>query len=131
MYPFTKNPPPLSHLEFYVLLALAHGDAHGYHLKTKVEEFSMGSIKPLDGTIYPLISRMSDQGLIEIAGAQPTGSSGKNRMHYSLGHHGRTALRYELDRIRHATAIAPSAGLLDQPVPTDVEILLQDFDPTT
>lgn len=127
MNPFTELPPSVPAQQFYVLLVLAHGDAHVYKIKHKVEEFSKGSVKLQDGTIYPLVTRMCERGLIELAGPQPAGSSGKPRMHYSLGHHGRTALRYELDRLQHAIAIAQSAGLLDQPAPTDVDILLADF----
>ena len=56
-----------------------------YEIKRRVEDNSLGSI------------------LIEIAGPQPAGSSGKP-MHYSLGHHGRTALRHELERLSHAIA---------------------------
>ena len=94
---------------------LAYDDSHIYKIKHKIEEFSKGSLALRDGTIYRLVNRMCERGLIELAGPQPAGTSGKPRMHYSLGHHGRTALQYELERLKHAIAIAESAGLLDQP----------------
>ena len=70
---------------------------------------------------------MSEQGLIELAGEYPTPEKRHKSMHYSLSHHGRTALRYELDRLEHAIKIARSAGLLDQPPPTEVELLLAGY----
>lgn len=123
----THLPPPITTNEFYVLLALAQDDAHGYGIKTKIWKDSLSAIKLGDGTIYDLVRRMCERGLIEMVGEKPIGQSGKSRITYSLGHHGRTALRYELERLKHAMAIAESAGLLGEPVPTDMDRLLQEF----
>ena len=106
-------PRRISRNEFYVLLVLAQGDAHPYKIKHKIREYSKGSIKLGDGTVYNLIKRMAGRGLIELGGEYPTDDSGRTTMHYSLGHHGRTALRYELERLQHAIKVAESAGLLE------------------
>jgi len=125
----THFPPPITTYEFYVLLALSQDDAHAYRIKTKIWKDSLGAVKLGDGTIYGLVRRMCERGLIEMAVDKPIGHSGKSRITYSLGHHGRTALRYDLERLKHALAIAESAGLMGEPVPTDPDLdrLLQEF----
>jgi DNA-binding PadR family transcriptional regulator len=127
MYPFTELPAPISIIEFYILLTLAYGDAHAYKIKYTIVNFSKGSLKIRDGTFYRVLNRMADQGMIEVAGIKQPITGRQRRMHYSLGHHGRRALRFELDRLEHTLALAKSAGLLDSPPPTPVDMLLEDM----
>ena len=93
----------------------------------KIKEYSLGSVKISDATLSKNLARMSYRGEIELAGSYETYSNLQRRMHYSLGHHGRRALRFELDRLEHTLALAKSAGLLDSPPPTPVDMLLEDM----
>ena len=121
------QPAPLSHYEFYVLLALVREDAHPYKIKGRIWKDSLGSIELRDGTLYRLISKMCEEALIEIACDQYTARSDKPRLHYGITHHGRKALRHELTRIKHATELANSLGLYEQPVPTALDELLENL----
>jgi DNA-binding PadR family transcriptional regulator len=127
MHAFNPLPAPLTPYEFHVLFALRHGPAHAYKIKAQIWKDTRGGIQLGDSTLYPLIRRMSETGLIELAGQQPTGTAGKPPAHYMLGHHGHADLRIELERLQHTVAIAKAAGLYDQPVPSDVDRLLQSL----
>jgi DNA-binding PadR family transcriptional regulator len=116
------KPPPTA--EFYILLALARQEAHPYRIKHVVAEYSLGSVQLSDGSLHRHITRMCAEGLIEFAGPQSTGTAGQPRMHYSLGHHGRARLRQELERYKHAVAIARHADLYELPLPTEVDRLI-------
>ena len=56
---------PLTPSRLYILLALAQTPHHGYRLKGAINNLSLGSIQLADGSLYPLLTRMFDEGLIE------------------------------------------------------------------
>ena len=56
---------PLTPLAFQVLLALADGDRHGYGIIREVDERTDGLIKLRTGTLYTMLQRLLDEGLIE------------------------------------------------------------------
>jgi DNA-binding PadR family transcriptional regulator len=119
MYPWTHLPPPLSTREFYILFALARQESRAYRLKGEIEKDSLGSLKISDGTIYPLLVKLHDEGLIDLA-------DGSNRQHrrYSISEGGRIRLREELQRLNHVVKVSESAGLLENEMPTDIARLL-------
>jgi PadR family transcriptional regulator PadR len=127
MYTYPPLFPALPNQTFYVLLALSRGEAYAYAIGAIAINDSLGTIKMGDGTLYPLLKRMSEDRLIEEAGLQPAGKSGKDRMHYRLTQEGRFCLEEEAKRFRHAVKIAEAAGLLNNPVPTEIRRLLNNL----
>lgn len=99
-YPDENLPKALSHAEFYVLLALSRGPLSRYALKAVVRNDSLGSVVPQDGYIYPLIRKMHDESLNELAEASSSGG-----LEYQLSDYGLEALANEATRLRHALAI--------------------------
>lgn len=66
----TQPPDPRSFLPltahaFQVLLALSDEDRHGYGIIREVEDRTDGVIRLRTGTLYTLLQRLLDEGLIE------------------------------------------------------------------
>ena len=56
---------PLTHLVYYLFLALAESPAHPYALVQRIREGSDGAVDPGTGSFYSIIRRAVDDGLIE------------------------------------------------------------------
>jgi DNA-binding PadR family transcriptional regulator len=106
---------PLSPRAFYILLALAEEEAHGYALAKRIESTSGGTVKLTGGTLYPLIKQMLADGWIAETSAAP---GDPRRRAYRLTARGRRVGQAEAARladvVRSARAcnFLPSAGLV-------------------
>jgi DNA-binding PadR family transcriptional regulator len=116
--------PPLSHGEFYLLQVLSLGEGHAYSLRGRVASLSLRAINPSSGTFSPLLTRLHDQGYIDILGNKPAGKSGAQRRHYGISELGVLRLKEELVRLRHAVKTAENAGLFADEIPLDIQKLL-------
>ena len=69
----TKRDPqsllPLTPAMFYVLVALADGQTHGYAILKDVEALTNGSVRLSTGTLYGIIKRLLGDGLIRESGS--------------------------------------------------------------
>ena len=109
---------PLTPAVFYILLALASGEKHGYEIMKQVKADSDGNVKMGSGTLYGSIKRMLADNLIEEAGdkVNPTVDD-QRRRYYRLTALGRRALNLEMQRYIQAVSIAQKRNLLsDQPL---------------
>jgi DNA-binding PadR family transcriptional regulator len=77
--------------EFEVLLALAAGDRHGYGL--------MSEIRIGPGTLYTLLDRMLERGLVRESPQRPSPGEDQRRRYYRLTKAGRRDLAAEVDRL--------------------------------
>jgi DNA-binding PadR family transcriptional regulator len=69
--------------ELLVMAAIARGAGHGYQLALDVEEKSGGAFRFNHGTLYPILHRLEERGLV--AGAWSDDSSGgRRRKSYAL-----------------------------------------------
>lgn len=91
---------PLTPLAFQVLLALAGTDRHGYGIIREVDERTDGLIRLRTGTLYTLLQRLIDEGLIEDA-PTPAGETtdDSRRKYYRLTELGRSVLSAEARRL--------------------------------
>jgi PadR family transcriptional regulator PadR len=80
--------------EVLILAILAGGAKHGYQLALELEERSDGFFRLNHGTLYPILHKLENDGLIRGAWSEE-GPRGK-RKRYSLTAKGR---RYHADRI--------------------------------
>src|SRR5690349_459998 len=87
---------PLTHLTFYLLLALAEAPAHGYALVQRIRERSGGLVDPGTGSFYSIIRRAVDSGLIRED--DTPGTSGRRRC-FALTPLGGAVLRTEHRRL--------------------------------
>ncbi len=100
----------------FVLAALSAGELHGYGIARDAEELSEGKVRLSAGTLYGVLTRLSEQGLIEQTREEDVG--GRRRRYYALTGSGATALRDETARMRAtADALSARAALRAQPIP--------------
>lgn len=99
---------PLSNLEYHVLLALAREALYGYALKEAVVRESGGAQTPRAGSLYRVLARLMDRGLVEeVEPAEPaTPHPGLERKYYGLTRRGREVLKMEAARLRKVAGLA-------------------------
>ena len=98
---------PLSPPVFHVLLSLAQGERHGYLIMKEVEERTGGAVRLSTGTLYGLIKRLLDSGLIaEVPASDP------RRRAYTLTTFGRAVARAEAERLESLVDAARDSRLL-------------------
>ncbi len=100
---------PLAPAVFHILLALADCDAHGYRIRADVIERSNGALKLDPGSLYRLIARLSDDGLIDEAPSRPTADEDdERRRYYRLTPVGKRLLTEETDRMADLVRVSRS-----------------------
>ena len=98
---------PLSALDFQVLLVLSGRPLHGYGI-VRATERAFPEQPAVDvGSLYRIISRMEDSGLIsEVGRPADVAASGRKRRFYALTDLGVAVLRAETERVRSLLATA-------------------------
>jgi DNA-binding PadR family transcriptional regulator len=89
---------PLKPADFHILLALANGSRHGYGIMKEVARESGGGVRLEIGSLYRLLGRLLEAGLIEDADGD------ERRRYYRISRLGRRVLKAEAERL---------AGLVD------------------
>ncbi len=100
---------PLTPAMFYVLVALADGQTHGYAILKEVEQLTSGAVRLSTGTLYGIIKRLLADGLIREAAL--TAKDDERRRSYDLTAFGRDVARAEAARLEHTLAIARRKAL--------------------
>jgi DNA-binding PadR family transcriptional regulator len=101
---------PLGAATFYILLALAGNDRHGYAIAKEVEEQTGGTVKLGPGTLYRLIKQLTIDGWIAEVGG--TDDDRERRRVYRLTPRGRRIAQAEAQRLDALVGIARSRRLL-------------------
>jgi DNA-binding PadR family transcriptional regulator len=107
--------PPLTALEFHILLVLAKKTLHGYAMLKGIEGESGGAVSPEVGTLYRVLARMMSSGLVEETSAPasaPRVHRGRSRRYYRLTREGRALLKAEARRLASAVEIARIRAIL-------------------
>ncbi len=97
---------PLTPLVFYFLFTMRDGKKHGYGIMQRVRKDTDGLIKIGPGSVYGLIKKMLDEGVIEEvandadADLYPTFQE-QNRRYYQLTAAGNVLLSQEIARLYH------------------------------
>jgi len=107
----TRREPdlPLSPTDFHVLLVLADRELYGYGILKAVEEESGGAVSPGTGSLYRILARLIDSGLVgetEAPADAPEVSPGRPRKYYRITARGREALAAEARRLGAALELA-------------------------
>ena len=89
------------HLDLLLLTALEGGPAHGYAVVKEVRGRSGGVLELAEGTAYPALHRLEQDGLIESEWSE---ASGRRRRVYRLTRRGRKALSGEREEWRRFSA---------------------------
>lgn len=103
---------PLAPAVYLILLALADGDAHGYRIRAEVIDRSGGTLTLDPGSLYRLIARLSDDGLIGEAPTRPKADEDdERRRYYRLTPLGKRLLQAETNRMADLVAVARSKAI--------------------
>jgi DNA-binding PadR family transcriptional regulator len=100
---------PLSQAMFYVLVALADGQTHGYAILKDVAQLTSGEVRLSTGTLYGIIKRLLADGLVHERSADDP-----RRRAYELTAFGRDVAKAEAMRLEQTLAIAKRKALFKQ-----------------
>jgi DNA-binding PadR family transcriptional regulator len=104
---------PLTPAMFHVLLALAGDDLHGYAILKEVELRTTGKVRLSTGTLYGIIKRLLNDGLItELRSRPPEADDDERRRYYRLTPQGRQVATAEAERMDEILSVARSRNLL-------------------
>ena len=104
---------PLTPAVFYILLALADCERHGYGIMQEIIAHTNGKVRMGPGTLYGSIKRMQADGLIEEQGPRPGRcSDDERRRYYCLTDFGRRVARAEAQRLAQLVTVARYKRLL-------------------
>jgi DNA-binding PadR family transcriptional regulator len=77
-----------------LFLIQEHGESYGYRLIRDIQERSQGFFRFKEGTVYPALRKLENEGLIQ--GAWKRLDSGQERRYYRITARGREVLRRKL-----------------------------------
>lgn len=99
---------PLKPADFHILMVLLKEDLHGYGIMKAVEADSGGRVRLEVGTMYRLIARLTDEGLI----AESRRANRDRRRNYGITPFGKQVVRLEAHRLADVVEVARSYDLL-------------------
>ncbi len=103
---------PLTPRAFQVMLAIGPNPLHGYAIIQEVSRATEGVIVLRTGTLYLLLRRLRQQGLIEESRRRPhANDDDERRIYYVLTDLGRSVLEAEVQRLRTVVDIVRRQGL--------------------
>jgi DNA-binding PadR family transcriptional regulator len=109
----TESLLPLTPAMFHVLIALADGERHGYAIIKEISRRTDGALRLSAGTLYALIRRFVDEGVIEESAERPDPSlDDERRRYYRLTPFGRDVARAEARRLQDVLVMARAKHLL-------------------
>lgn len=82
----------LEHTSLLVLALLADQDRYGYQMITELERRSDQTFHMKEGTLYPVLKKLENQGLLTSYEAE---AAGRTRKYYHLTRKGKEQLRAE------------------------------------
>ena len=101
---------------FQVLLALSDGDKHGYAILKEIVRRTSGAVRLSPGTLYGIINRLLNEGLVVESRRRPDPSlDDERRRYYHLTDFGNQVARAEAERLQMLVAQARAKRLLPGP----------------
>jgi DNA-binding PadR family transcriptional regulator len=111
-----RNPKellPLTPGMFHVLIALADGEKHGYAIIKEVARRTDGAIRLSAGTLYTLIRRFVQEGVIVESDERPDPAlDDERRRYYRVTAFGRDVARAEAARMESTLSMARAKNLI-------------------
>ena len=98
---------PLTPHAFHVLLALMDGELHGYGIILDVQQRTDGEVKLRTGTLYTILRRLAEDGLITESDARPAADEDdERRRYYGQTPLGRAVVKAEAARLERLVQFA-------------------------
>jgi DNA-binding PadR family transcriptional regulator len=105
---------PLTNAMFHVLLALSDGDKHGYAILKEVVDQTNGEVQLSTGTLYGIIKRLLESGLIKEVRKPAIKNDDSRRRYYHLTESGREMAVAEAKRLEKLVLRARSKRLIQK-----------------
>ena len=99
---------PLKPADFHILMVLSRNDLHGYGIMQQVEAESAGRVRLEVGSMYRLIGRLTDEGLV----AESDRENSERRRYYRITQFGKQVARLEAQRLVDVVSAARRNDLL-------------------
>ena len=116
-----RDPDPLLPLTpgmFQVLIALADGEKHGYAIIKEVARRTGGEVSLSAGTLYTIIRRFVQEGVIAESDARPDPAlDDERRRYYRVTDFGRDVAKAEARRMETALGMARAKNLIPRVKP--------------
>src|SRR5438552_14495786 len=96
----TIRGPVLRAPSYFVLVALLDGPQHGYVIIKRVEALSDEAVRLAAGSLYAVLDRLSEAGLVEVVGEDIV--NGRARRYYALTPEGTDTVQAEASRLAAA-----------------------------
>ena len=104
---------PLTPGMFHVLIALADGEKHGYAIIKEVARRTDGAIRLSAGTLYSLIRRFVQEGVIIESDERPDPAlDDERRRYYRITDFGRLVAQAEAARMESTLSMARAKNLI-------------------
>lgn len=87
-------------INMFVLLVLEKGPNHGYNIKKEISDRTLDVWSPTASSLYPLLNRMCDSGLIKEAKNQDEDENGRIKKIYEITSKGKKTLKLMLKKQR-------------------------------
>jgi DNA-binding PadR family transcriptional regulator len=101
---------------FYVLVALADRDQHGYAIIKAVAHHTRDKVVLSTGTLYGIIKRLLAEGLIVESARRPAAAlDDERRRYYRLTDFGRRVAIAEAERLEEMVAVMRATRLRGEP----------------
>jgi PadR family transcriptional regulator, regulatory protein PadR len=102
-------------LDLLVLKSLSTGANHGYGIATRIHQLSDDVLKVEEGSLYPALYRMEEQGLID--SEWRVTENNRNAKFYKLTRKGRAAVQAEVAGwLRLSTAVTKVLRAIEEGV---------------
>ena len=100
-------------LDLLILKSLSAGANHGYGIATRIHQLSDDVLKVEEGSLYPALYRMEEQGLIDSEWSVT--ENNRKAKFYKLTRKGRTAAQAEVDGwLRLSSAVTKVLNAIEQ-----------------
>ena len=97
------------HLDLLLLAVLSEGPAHGYAVIEALRSRSEGVFDLPEGTVYPALHRLEDQGLLNSSWSE---DSGRRKRIYQLTPKGQQALATRQNEwLKFSKAVSSTVGI--------------------
>jgi DNA-binding PadR family transcriptional regulator len=103
---------PLKPADFHILMVLLEENLHGYGIMKAVEEQTGGKVVLEVGSLYRLLGRLLDEGLLKAAPA-PAEETDDRRKYYAITARGREVLAAEARRLSEVVEVIRRTRLLE------------------
>jgi DNA-binding PadR family transcriptional regulator len=104
---------PLTAGMFQVLIALADGEKHGYAIIKEVARRTGGQISLSAGTLYTIVRRFEEEGVIAESAERPDPAlDDERRRYYRITDFGRALAQAEAHRMETALGMARTKNLI-------------------